>query len=101
MLGKPYLGGKTHDVLRVVDLLASRGWNEIHLAAKGKATLAAGLAAFLDDRVKRVTLNQRLESWHSIATGEHYQWPLSHMLFGVLRTWDLPDVWKALESKMA
>jgi dienelactone hydrolase len=101
MLGKPYLGGKTHDVLRVVDLLASRGWNEIHLAAKGKATLAAGLAAFLDDRVKRVTLNQRLESWHSLATEEHYQWPLSHLLFGVLRTWDLPDVWKALESKMA
>ncbi len=101
MLGKPYLGGKTHDVLRVVDLLASRGWNEIHLAAKGKATLAAGLAAFLDDRVKLVTLNQRLESWHSLATEEHYQWPLSHMLFGVLRTWDLPDVWKALESKMA
>jgi len=46
-------------------------------------------------------LNQRLESWHSIATEEHYQWPLSHMLFGVLRTWDLPEVWKALESKMA
>lgn len=101
MLGRPYLGGKTHDVLRVVDLLASRGWKEIHLAAKGKATLAAGLAALLDERVKHVTLNQRLESWHSLAVEEHYQWPLSHMLFGVLETWDLPEVWKALESKMA
>lgn len=101
MLGKPYLGGKTHDVLRVIDLLASRGWSEIHLAAKGRATIMAGCAALLDDRVKQVTANQRLESWHSIATEEHYQWPLSHMIFGVLRNWDLPDVWKALESKMA
>lgn len=101
MLGKPYLGGKTHDVLRVVDLLASRGWSEIHLAATGRATIPAGLAALLDDRVKLLTVNERLESWHSLATEEHYQWPLSHMLFGVLHTWDLPDVWKALESKMA
>jgi cephalosporin-C deacetylase-like acetyl esterase len=101
MLGKPYLGGKTHDALRVIDLLASRGWTEIHLAAKGKATLIAGLAACLDDRVKLVTLDNRLESWHSLATEEHYQWPLSHMLFGVLKTWDLPEVWKSLESRMA
>lgn len=101
MLGKPYLGGKTHDALRVIDLLASRGWTEIHLAAKGRATIIVALAALLDDRVKLVTAHQRLESWHSIATEEHYQWPLSHMLFGVLRTWDLPDVWKALESKMS
>lgn len=101
MLGKPYLGGKTHDVLRVIDLLASRGWKEIHLAAKGCATIIAGLAALLDERVDLVTVHQRLESWHSLATEEHYQWPLSHMLFGVLRTWDLPDVWKALETRMA
>ena len=101
MLGKPYLAGKTHAVLRVIDLLASRGWTEIHLAAKGKATLIAGLAACLDDRVKLVNLDNRLESWHSLATEEHYQWPLSHMLFGVLKTWDLPEVWKSLESRMA
>ncbi len=101
MLDEPYLGGKTHDVLRVVDLLVSRGWTEIHLAAKGRATLPAGLAALLDDRITRVTLSDRLESWHSVATEEHYQWPLSHMLFGVLETWDLPDVWNALESRMA
>lgn len=101
MLGRPYLGGKTHDVLRVVDLLASRGWTSIHLAAKGRATLPGGLAAFLDERVAKATLIDRLESWHSIAVDEHYQWPLSHMVFGVLRTWDLPQVWSALEPRMA
>ncbi|HRQ90230.1 MAG TPA: hypothetical protein PLA50_15630, partial [Bacteroidia bacterium] len=95
----PYLGGKVHDVLRVVDLLVSRGWTRIHLAAKGRATLPGGLAALLDDRIAKVSLRDRLESWHSVATEEHYDWPLSHMLFGVLETWDLPEVWGAIVNR--
>lgn len=101
MLGRPYLGGKVHDVLRVVDWLASRGWTRIHLAGKGRGALVGGLAAFLDPRVVRVSLRDRLESWHSIAVEEHYQWPLSHILFGALEKWDLPEVWKALEPRSA
>ncbi|MCB1077540.1 MAG: hypothetical protein KDM64_06895, partial [Verrucomicrobiae bacterium] len=100
MLGKPYLGGKTFDVLRVIDFLASYGWTEVHLASRGWGCLPAGLAALLDDRVKTVTLKGKLESWHSVATEEHYQWPLSHMIFGVLRDWDLPDVWMALGKRL-
>lgn len=101
MLARPYLGGKTYDVLRTIDLLVSRGWTDIHLASKGFGTLSGGLAAFLDERVKRVTLHDPLESWHSLATTEHYDWPLSHMIFGVLQTWDLPEVWAALKPRMA
>ena len=59
------------------------------------------MAALLDDRVKQVTLEDRLESWHSVATEEHYEWPLSHMIFGVLRDWDLPEVWEALDEAPA
>ena len=101
MLGRPYLGGKTYDVLRTIDLLVSRGWTDIHLAAKGRGTLPGGLAAFLDDRVKKITLHEPLESWHSLAVEEHYEWPLSHMVFGVLKTWDLPEIWSTLKSRMA
>ncbi len=99
MLARPYLGGKTHDVLRVIDLLISRGWTGLHLAAKGRATLPGGLAALLDERVKSVSLREPLESWHSLAVKEHYQWPLSHMVFGVLKTWDLPEVWNELKPR--
>lgn len=98
MLSKPYLGGKTFDVLRVLDFLAKYGWTDVHIASKGWGTLPAGFAALLDDRVKKVTLKDKLESWHSLATDEHYEWPLSHMIFGVLRKWDLPDVWEAIEK---
>lgn len=99
MLSHPYLGGKTHDVLRVIDLLVSRGWNRIRLVAEGRASLPGGLAAFLDDRVTQVTLLDPLPSWHSVATEEHYHWPLSHMIFGVLKDWDLPEVWESLQKR--
>jgi len=96
MLARPYLGGKTHDVLRVLDFLAAYGWSEVHLAATGYGCLPGGLAALLDERVVQTTLHDCLESWHSVATDELYEWPLSHMLFGVLRHWDLPEVWAEL-----
>ncbi len=101
MFSRPYLGGKTHDVLRVLDFLGKYGWTNVHLASKGRGCLPGGFAALLDDRVRSVTLRDPLESWHSVATEEHYEWPLSHMIFDVLKTWDLPDVWGALKPKMA
>ena len=87
-------------MLHRFDFLAGYGWSDVHLAGKGWGALPAGLAALLDDRVKKLTLVDRLESWHSIATSERYDWPLSHLIFGVLRDWDLPDVWTALEAKV-
>jgi len=101
MLNRPYLGGKVHDVLRTLDFLGSRGWTDIHLAGRDWGALVAALAALLDERATTVTLADRLESWHSVATEEHYEWPLSHMVFGVLRHWDLPDVYRELEGRLA
>lgn len=101
MLNRPVLGGKTHDLLRVIDFLASYGWTNLHVASRGWGTLPAGLASLLDDRVRQVTLVDRLESWHGVATDEHYEWPLSHMIFGVLKDWDLPEVWKVLDETKA
>ena len=99
MFNRPYLGGKVWDVLRTIDFLAAYGWAEVEIAGRNRGALVASLAALLDDRVKKVTLHERLESWHSIATEEHYEWPLSHMIFGVLREWDLPDVYEHLQKE--
>jgi hypothetical protein len=99
MLGRPYLGQKTHDVLRVLDWLDSVGHRDIHLVAKGRGALAAAFAALLSNVVKQVTLKHALVSYSAIATSEKYAWPLSAFLPNVLARFDLPDVYQALSAK--
>ncbi len=99
MLDEPYVGQKTHDILRTVDWLSSFGHGEIHLAGKGWGALPAAFAALLDDRISRVTLKNTLTSFADVAATEHYAWPLSCILPGVLKSFDLPAVYAALAAK--
>ena len=99
MLDRPYVGQKTQDVLRVLDWLADNGYSDIHLVAKGWGALPATFAAVLSDRVKRVTLKNALTSYADVAQSEEYEWPLSALLPNVLAHFDLPDCYRALESK--
>ena len=100
MLDRPYLGGKTLDVLRVLDMLEAAGWHEIDVAGRGRSCLPAAFAAILRDEVVSLALHDRPASWHAVVTDEHSAWPLSHSLFGPLARWDLPDVWRALEGRL-
>lgn len=99
MLDRPYVGQKTTDVLCVLDWLESSGYTDIHIVAKGRGALPATFAALLDDRVKRVTLKNALTSYSDVAQSEHYHWPLSALLPGVLASFDLPDCYRALQAK--
>jgi hypothetical protein len=99
MLDRPYLGQKTHDVLRVLDWLADIGHRGIHLAGCGWGALPAALAALLSEQVEQVTLKHGLHSYENIAESEGYDWPLSALLPDVLVRFDLPDVYRALEAK--
>lgn len=101
LLERPMLGRRVWDVLRTIDLLASYGYTDIHLAGKGYGAIVAALAGLLDDRVTQVSLTKNLTSWHAIATaapGAH-NWPLSVLPFGVLAQFDMPDVEDALATK--
>src|SRR5262249_45422587 len=99
MLDRPYVGQKTHDVLRVLDWLKSFGHEEIHLAGLGWGTLPATFAALLTDGIVQVTLKGSPPSYSDIAETEAYKWPLSAFVPGVLAKWDLPDCYAALEAK--
>ncbi len=99
MLGRPYVGQKTFDVLRVLDWLESVGHTEIHIAGLGWGSLPATFAAVLSDRVQQVTLKNALTSYAAIAESKHYDWPLSTLLPGVLTRLDLPDCYAELTSK--
>jgi len=99
MLDTPYVGQKTHDVLRVLDWLRGHGHEEVHLVAKGWGALPATFAAVLSDDVKQVTLKNALTSYSDIAESETYAWPLSCLLPNVLKSFDLPDCYEALKKK--
>ena len=99
MLDRPYVGQKTHDVLRVLDWLVALGHAEIHLAGCRWGAIPAAFAALLSPAVRRVTLKGVLASYQEVATNESYDWPLSSFVPGVLEKFDLPEVFQALEGQ--
>jgi cephalosporin-C deacetylase-like acetyl esterase len=99
MLDRPYIGQRTHDVLRVLDWLGSIGHDEVHVIGKGWGALPATFAAVLSDRVKQVTLKNALTSYQEIAESPDYAWPLSTLVPNVLSSFDLPDCYQALQPK--
>ncbi len=98
MLDRPYVGQKTHDVLRVLDWLGGIGYDEVHVIAKGWGSLPATFASVLSDRVKQVTLKNALTSYQEIAESTDYAWPLSTFVPNVLSSFDLPDCYQALQA---
>jgi dienelactone hydrolase/pimeloyl-ACP methyl ester carboxylesterase len=101
MLDRPYVGQKTHDVLRVLDWLAGFGHSRIHLVARGWGALPATFAALLSDGVERVTLKEALSSYAAVAESEDYDWPLSAFVPAVLAHFDLPDCYRELAKHKA
>lgn len=99
MLGKPYVGQKTYDVLSILSWLKSTGHEEVHLVAKGWGTFPATFAALLSSTVTHVTLKNALTSYSDIAESEEYNWPLATFLPDVIKQFDLPDCYAALSSK--
>ncbi len=91
MLDRPYVGQRTHDILRAIDWLQQVGYEQIHLAAVGWGTLPATFAAVVHEGVGRVTLKGAPKSYSEIAESERYDWPLSSFVPGILKRLDLPD----------
>jgi len=99
MLGESYVAWRVHDVLCTLDWMADLGYDQVHLVAQGWGTIPGALAALLDGRVRRVTLIHPPRRYAELAETRMQTWPASAMLPGVLEQFDLPDVYRALESK--
>lgn len=99
MLDHPYLGQKAFDVLMVLQWLKNHGYDDVHLVGKGWGALAATFAALFADTVTQVTLKNALTSYTAVAESEQYDWPLATLIPNVLAHFDLPDCYRALESR--
>jgi len=101
LMQEPYLGGKVKDILMTLNLLKSAGFNDITLSGRGLGAVPAVFAALLSGNVKKTILCNALLSYQELAEAIAYKWPFSHMLFGVLKKFDLPDVFTALKGKLS
>ena len=99
MLDQPYVGGRTYDLLCVLDWIQDIGHREVHVVARGYGAIPAAYAALLHEAVAHVTLKNALTSYHDVAVSDLYAWPLSSLTPGVLSRFDLPDVYRELASK--
>lgn len=98
MIDRPYVGQKTLDVLRVLEWIHQFGHREIHVAALGWGAIPAAFASLLSPHATQVTLQRGLSSYAAVAESEHYRWPLSCFVPGVLAKFDLPDCYRELEQ---
>ncbi|MCD6048685.1 MAG: Alpha/beta hydrolase family protein [Verrucomicrobia bacterium] len=99
MLDDSYVAQKTWDILRTIDWLRGTGHEGVHLVAKGWGTIPATFAAIIADEVNQVTFKNALTSFADLAETEIYKWPLSCMVPGVLKSFDLPDCYRMLSGK--
>ena len=102
LLGQPLLGARVADVHSGIALLAARDdvdANDIHLVGEGYGALLALFAACLDTRIASVTERRGLQSYASLVFNREYAWPVSFILPGVLRHFDLDDIRAAIAPR--
>jgi cephalosporin-C deacetylase-like acetyl esterase len=95
LVGKTLIGLRAQDVVRALDLLASRGHVEMQrLSAYGFGEAAPVLlhAGAFDDRIKSMVLKNMLASYESVATEKISRHVFENIAPGVLAKYDLPDL---------
>lgn len=100
MLNKPLLGQRVFDVLCVLEWIKSFDYTHVHLVGVGRGSLIATLAAVVCPFVRQITVKGSIDSWTAIAEQEYYEMPLCNVVPNVLERFDLPDCYRALQSKM-
>jgi dienelactone hydrolase len=91
-LNRPLLGQRVQDVLSVLAQLAESTPAGFDLVGVGSAGPVALHAAFLDARVKRLTLEGALVSWSAVVRTPGSINQLTNVVPGALAVYDLPDL---------
>ncbi len=101
-LGRPLLGMRVRDARAVIDFVRTRPEVEsakITLAGRGWAGVVALFTAALDPGISSLAVEDLPVSYEEIAAAHLYDQPVSLMLPGVLRDFDLQDVLASLAPR--
>ena len=97
ILGKPVLDQRVADILALVEALKSRG--RVAIAASGRLTVPALMAAAAVQDIESIYLSGGLDSFRSIVESEQYKQPLSIFAPNVLAHADLPQLASAIAPR--
>jgi dienelactone hydrolase/pimeloyl-ACP methyl ester carboxylesterase len=100
MFAESYLGRRVFDVLRVTDLLLAKGAKRVDLLGRGLGSVIVAFAALLHPSRPRARIFHYLPSFELIARTPAPRWPLSSLPRGVLKHFDLPDVYRVLARRL-
>ena len=104
LIGESLVGMRAADILRGVDLLASRDdVDKNRISGIGKRAGAIPLlhAATLDDRLTRLRFEEMLVSYRSVVEQRIHRDVLESIVPGVLKHYDLPDLVASLAPREA
>lgn len=100
LLDSSYLGGKVRDLFGAIALLRSAGYTELTLAGRGLGGLIAAYAAGIDSSgIRRIRLRNVPRSWGELMQKGVFLWPQSHLIPGMLREFDLDDLYRLLAER--
>ena len=98
ILGRPLLAQRVADILALSAWLAAQA-PRVVVAASGKLTVPALMAASIDRRIAGLYLAGGLRSFQSVLDADEYTEPLANFLPGVLLHTDLPAIAESIAPR--
>jgi hypothetical protein len=102
VLGKPAIGQRVWDILRILDYLGTRpdvDTSQIRILGSGSAGIAGGMTTLLDERVRSILITHAVFSYRSIVDSEDYSVSLDWFVPGILQHFDLPDILASISPR--
>ena len=102
LIGKTMPGMRAADLVRAVDLLATRSdvdASRIAVTGRGAAAIPALLAALFDDRIRSLALDGMLASYESVVNERIHQGIVDQVIPSALKHFDLPDLIAAIAPR--
>jgi len=102
IIGKTMAGMRASDLVRGVELLASRtdvDASRIAVTGRGAAAIPALFAALFDDRIRSLALDGMLVSYESVVNERIHQGIVDQLIPSALKDFDLPDVIAAIAPR--
>jgi cephalosporin-C deacetylase-like acetyl esterase len=102
VVGRTLVGMRIEDIIRATDYLASRpDVDRAKIIGGGRGILGVPMlhAAVLDSRLRQTVLQETLESYRAVVDRPVHRNIYETGLYGVLRSYDLPDLEQALAAK--